>query len=99
MIFFQLLLAPLFLFPGSQALERNHERVFDLTLTWESYVPDGFKRDMILVNGHSPGPLIDLVEGDDVEVNVHNEMPFNTTIHFHGMIDCRSLITFRAIAD
>ncbi|KAF5561545.1 multicopper oxidase [Fusarium phyllophilum] len=80
MLLFWLLLLPLFLL-GPHALK--HEKVFNLTLTWEAHAPDGFKRDMILVNGRFPGPLIELTEGDDIQVIVHNEMPFNTTIHFH----------------
>ncbi|KAG5795135.1 hypothetical protein H9Q69_005826 [Fusarium xylarioides] len=84
MLLFQLLLLPLFLL-GPHVFATKHEKVFDLTLTWEAHAPDGFKRDMILVNGQFPGPLIELTEGDDIQVNVHNEMPFNTTIHFHGI--------------
>ncbi|CAK7243253.1 MAG: hypothetical protein STHCBS139747_004768 [Sporothrix thermara] len=60
-------------------------RSFDLTLTWEDHAPDGFTRKMILVNGQYPGPLLELDEGDVVRVIVHNAMPFNTTVHFHGI--------------
>ncbi|KAK7413172.1 hypothetical protein QQX98_007951 [Neonectria punicea] len=86
MLPFQPLFLPLFLLPGPFALATKYEKAFDLTLTWEAYAPDGFKRDVILVNGQFPGPLLELTEGDDVLVNVHNEMPFDTTIHFHGII-------------
>lgn len=86
MLLFQPTLLPLFLLLGPPVLAGKHEKVFDLTLTWEAYAPDGFERDMILVNGQFPGPLLELTEGDDVLVNVHNEMPFNTTVHFHGII-------------
>jgi FtsP/CotA-like multicopper oxidase with cupredoxin domain len=57
---------------------------FDLTLTWEKHAPDGFARDMILVNGQYPGPLLDIKQGQHVTVNIHNKMPFNTSVHFHG---------------
>ncbi len=57
---------------------------FDLTLTWEKGAPDGVTRDMILVNGQFPGPPLRIRQGDDVTVTVHNEMPFNTSLHFHG---------------
>lgn len=76
-------------------------RKFELTLTWEKHAPDGFERDMILVNGQFPGPLLEMNQGDDVEVLVHNKMPHNTTVHFHGMYGivlsrntALSLITF-----
>ncbi|OAA56172.1 multicopper oxidase [Niveomyces insectorum RCEF 264] len=60
-------------------------RSFELTLTWENHAPDGFVKKMILINGQFPGPLLEMNYGDDVEVTVHNRMPFNTTIHYHGI--------------
>ncbi|KAI0441959.1 multicopper oxidase [Xylaria telfairii] len=60
-------------------------RTFDLTVTWEKYAPNGVSRNVILINGQFPGPLIEVNEGDDVLVKVHNKMPFNTTMHFHGI--------------
>jgi Multicopper oxidase len=41
---------------------------FPITLTWEKGAPDGFERDMILMNGQFPGPLLEMNEGDNVEV-------------------------------
>jgi len=64
-------------------------RTFEWTLTWEKFAPDGFARDMILVNGEFPGPELELNENDYVEVLVHNRLPFNTTIHYHGMCGLR----------
>lgn len=63
----------------------KHVKVFDLTLTWEAHAPNGQEREMILVNGQFPGPALELSEGDHVEVNVHNKLPFDTSVHFHGM--------------
>ncbi|KAI0973814.1 multicopper oxidase [Xylaria arbuscula] len=60
-------------------------RKFDLTVTWEKHAPNGVSRNMVLVNGQSPGPLIEVNEGDEVWVTVHNKMPYNTTMHFHGI--------------
>ncbi|KAK3365614.1 Cupredoxin [Lasiosphaeria ovina] len=54
---------------------------FDLTLTWQNYSPNGQTRKMILVNGQFPAPVLEIDEGDDVEVVVHNKLPFNTTQH------------------
>ncbi|KAF4469743.1 cupredoxin [Fusarium albosuccineum] len=47
---------------------------------------DGFERQMYLVNGEQPGPLIDVDEGDDVEVFVQNDLDVDTTIHWHGLL-------------
>ena len=62
-------------------------RKFHLTLTWEKYAPDGVSRDMILINGQFPGPLLEINEGEDVWVTVDNHMPYNTTMHYHGMLE------------
>jgi FtsP/CotA-like multicopper oxidase with cupredoxin domain len=58
---------------------------YEFSLTWETHSPDGFARKMILTNGQFPGPSIEVTQGDEVEVAVTNLMPFNTTIHFHGI--------------
>lgn len=65
----------------------NHgaRKVFDFTLTWEDYTPDGFTRKMLLVNGKSPGPVLEVNEGDTVVVHLHNAAPRNTSMHFHGI--------------
>jgi FtsP/CotA-like multicopper oxidase with cupredoxin domain len=42
--------------------------LFIIDLTWEVGAPDGFSREMILVNGTSPGPALILDEGDNVKV-------------------------------
>ena len=57
---------------------------FNVTLTWEDYAPVGIPRKMILTNGQSPGPTLELAQGDTVEFLVDNQLPFDTTIHFHG---------------
>ena len=58
---------------------------FELDLTWESVSPDGYQRNGILMNGQFPGPVLELHEGDNVEFLVHNHLPFNESIHFHGI--------------
>lgn len=58
---------------------------YNFTLTWEQGAPAGVSRYMILNNGQFPGPTMMLDEDDDVEVTVHNQMPFNTSIHWHGL--------------
>ncbi len=65
---------------------KGEVREFHLTLTWEEHAPDGFSRNMILTNGEVPRPLLEANQGDEVWVTVRNELPFNTTMHFHGTI-------------
>jgi len=58
---------------------------FELVLTWETASPDGTPRKVIHANGQFPAPTMEIDEGDKVQVTVFNKMPFNTTIHFHGI--------------
>jgi manganese oxidase len=44
----------------------------------------GFKVNMWGYNGQSPGPTIEVVEGDRVRLFVTNKLPEHTTMHWHG---------------
>jgi manganese oxidase len=44
----------------------------------------GFKGNLWGYNGQSPGPTIEVVEGDRVRIFVTNRLPEATTIHWHG---------------
>ena len=44
----------------------------------------GFKVNMWGYNGQSPGPTIEVVEGDRVRLFVTNKLPEHTTVHWHG---------------
>jgi FtsP/CotA-like multicopper oxidase with cupredoxin domain len=44
----------------------------------------GFKVNMWGYNGQSPGPTIEVVEGDRVRLFVTNRLPEHTTVHWHG---------------
>ncbi|KAJ5142785.1 Multicopper oxidase type 2 [Penicillium bovifimosum] len=58
---------------------------FELNLTWDKGAPDGVERKQALINGQFPGPALIFDEGDNVEVTVNNYLPFNTTMHWHGI--------------
>ncbi|KAJ8119084.1 hypothetical protein OPT61_g78 [Boeremia exigua] len=58
---------------------------FNLELTYGKGSPDGYERDMIFINGQYPGPHLEIQQGDWVEVEVVNNMPFNSSIHYHGI--------------
>jgi FtsP/CotA-like multicopper oxidase with cupredoxin domain len=47
-------------------------------------VMPGFKVNMWGYNGQSPGPTIEVVEGDRVRIFVTNKLPEHTTVHWHG---------------
>ncbi|KAI8648535.1 hypothetical protein NCS55_01492200 [Fusarium keratoplasticum] len=61
-------------------------RQFNFTVHSASNSPDGFEREVYLVNGQQPGPLIDVDEGDDIEIFVQNDLNVETTIHWHGLL-------------
>lgn len=62
----------------------TREYVFNITR--QLGAPDGYEKSMILVNGQSPGPLIEANTGDTIRVVVHNKMVGeSTTIHWHGL--------------
>ncbi|EXL39290.1 hypothetical protein FOCG_18102 [Fusarium oxysporum f. sp. radicis-lycopersici 26381] len=67
--------------PGHAGKTLNYQ----LNLTWADGEPDGFTRKLIFINGQFPGPTIHADQGDQVQVLVYNNLPFNTSIHFHGI--------------
>ncbi|KFY32044.1 hypothetical protein V493_00559 [Pseudogymnoascus sp. VKM F-4281 (FW-2241)] len=46
----------------------------------------GVSREVYLINGQQPGPLIEIDEGDELEVFVKNDLPVESTIHWHGLL-------------
>ncbi len=46
----------------------------------------GMKAHLWGYNGQSPGPTIEVVEGDKVRIFVTNKLPEHTTVHWHGML-------------
>jgi len=44
----------------------------------------GYKAHLWGYNGQSPGPTIEVVEGDRVRIYVTNKLPEHTSIHWHG---------------
>ncbi|KAK9450187.1 Cupredoxin [Limtongia smithiae] len=65
---------------------RLHE--YEWTVTPATRAPDGVEREMILVNGLFPGPILRARKGDSVKITIINRLPlFNqsTSIHFHGL--------------
>lgn len=44
----------------------------------------GFKAHLWGYNGQSPGPTIEVVEGDHVRIFVTNRLPEQTSVHWHG---------------
>jgi FtsP/CotA-like multicopper oxidase with cupredoxin domain len=47
-------------------------------------IAPGMKAQLWGYNGQSPGPTIEVVEGDRVRIFVTNKLPEHTSIHWHG---------------
>lgn len=75
---------------GDQELNfrvENGVKVFDLTasvIRWT--ILPGVTMDAYAYNGQIPGPRIHIRQGDRVRINVHNQLPEITTVHWHGLI-------------
>ncbi|KAJ9602199.1 hypothetical protein H2200_013319 [Cladophialophora chaetospira] len=66
--------------------ESGKTKTFALTITSAQSNFDGTSRPAFLINGGTPGPLIEANYGDWVEVTVTNLLTDNaTTIHWHGI--------------
>jgi FtsP/CotA-like multicopper oxidase with cupredoxin domain len=74
---------------GGQPLEFTLDgdvKVFDLVcqvVQWE--VTPGNLVEAWTYNGVTPGPEIRVTEGDKVRINVTNELPQSTVVHWHGL--------------
>ncbi|CAD6505696.1 BgTH12-01186 [Blumeria graminis f. sp. triticale] len=62
-------------------------QVYNFNITWVRANPDGaFERPTIGINNKWPPPIIQTVKGDQVIVNVENQLGNQTTtLHFHGL--------------
>ncbi|KAI1467534.1 putative multicopper oxidase [Daldinia caldariorum] len=63
----------------------NQVRKYDWLIIDKDGEPDGVLKPMITIDGQFPGPLVEVNEGDVIEVNVHNNASNATAIHWHGI--------------
>ncbi|KAL7628354.1 hypothetical protein AAE478_002556 [Parahypoxylon ruwenzoriense] len=63
----------------------NQVRAYDWAIVDKEGEPDGVRKPMLTIDGRFPGPLIEINEGDVVEVNVRNLAANATAIHWHGI--------------
>ena len=81
----------------------GHTRTFTLTLATAMVEPlPGHSVPVRAVNGLSPGPILRVVEGDEVVVNVVNRLTMGASIHWHGvpvpfLMDGAGMISQQAI--
>jgi FtsP/CotA-like multicopper oxidase with cupredoxin domain len=75
---------------GNQPLEPTLDgdtKVFDLTIDSITWQIDALKEPVSALgyNGMWPGPVLRVVEGDQVRVNFTNNLDETTGVHFHGI--------------
>ncbi|CAD6446843.1 16abb2c0-1552-4ace-bf14-beaeb00daa69 [Sclerotinia trifoliorum] len=79
--------------PYTNAPNTGVIRSYDFTVQRGKASPDGYERDVILVNGVFPGPLIEANWGDTIQVTVHNQITGpeeGTALHWHGLLQKQS---------
>ncbi|CAE7115185.1 unnamed protein product [Rhizoctonia solani] len=79
-------LEQLTLSPDFKITDEPTTREYNFTISMREGAPDGFYRQMLVVNGQYPGPTIEANEGDTIIVHVKNEIPnLGTSLHWHGL--------------
>lgn len=70
----------------AQKGHQNRHYFFNISKLVE-VAPDGIKRNLTVINGQYPGPLIEANAGDTLFIHVNNLMEDEpTTIHCHGLL-------------
>ncbi|MCJ1459684.1 hypothetical protein MMC28_010063 [Mycoblastus sanguinarius] len=75
--------------PYTQAPDTGRTRFYDFTIRRGTIAPDGYQKDVLLINDQFPGPTIEANWGDTIVVNVHNgitEPEEGTALHWHGLL-------------
>ncbi|KAI9641882.1 hypothetical protein NHQ30_009749 [Ciborinia camelliae] len=75
--------------PGSSIPPNTGKtRYYDLTVSRSIKAPDGYQKNVILINDQFPGPLIEANWGDVISVKVTNNITNNgkegLSLHWHG---------------
>ncbi|CAG8788376.1 26252_t:CDS:1 [Dentiscutata erythropus] len=60
-------------------------RKYTLKLSQTQWTPDGHSRPVYLVNNQYPGPILQAYKGDTFSITVENDLPVETSMHWHGM--------------
>lgn len=63
-----------------------HAGTYNITVDKVEIDTGDFKKQGIGYNGASPGPVLQFEEGEDVTINVTNNLDVSTSIHWHGLI-------------
>ncbi|WP_444940694.1 copper resistance system multicopper oxidase [Microbulbifer sp. ZKSA004] len=67
---------------SATTLRGNH---FDLSIGYRQVNLTGRERQALTINGSLPGPILRWREGETVTLNVHNQLPDKSSLHWHGV--------------
>ncbi|MBX9585949.1 MAG: multicopper oxidase domain-containing protein [Gammaproteobacteria bacterium] len=62
------------------------DRIIDLVIGYKKVSFAGKEQTAISVNNEIPAPILKFKQGDHVQINVHNLLDSETSIHWHGII-------------
>jgi len=76
---------------------------YDLTISRQEFTIADRGVEAMAINGSIPGPVLQFTEGDLARIRVHNAMPIETSVHWHGVLvppemDGVPLVSFPPIA-
>ncbi|CAG8492805.1 9033_t:CDS:2 [Dentiscutata erythropus] len=60
-------------------------RKYTFKLSQTTWAPDGYSSAVSLVNSQYPGPILQAYKGDTFSITVENDLPVETSFHWHGM--------------
>ena len=69
----------------TEMIELNDGDRFEITAKATKHTIDGQEVRMLSYNGSIPGPTIVVTEGDEIVLDIKNELDVETTIHPHGI--------------
>lgn len=75
--------------PYTQSPTTGIIRTYNFTISRGTLAPDGYSRDVLLVNGGFPGPTIEANWGDTIQVTLNNNITGpeeGTALHWHGFL-------------
>lgn len=79
-----LIMVVIWLLTASTLYAKVHKYTFVITIGEWKILPDVTVKSL-MINNTIPGPKIEVMEGDVVEVKVINKTPLPHTIHWHGL--------------
>jgi len=71
---------------GNMGIAALQGSQFDLNIGKFTHTVSGKTGKAVGINGTVPGPLIRFREGDDITLNVTNNLAEDTSIHWHGLL-------------